>query len=172
MATFDVGMREEDVTEAILLPEDWYEMELIKDVYQAKNKKWRDGGENLDSSEIDGAGFTLVLQLRVVSDIPEHSGRGFTKWLSLPNPSDDDEYMNDGQAKADWKADAVFNWYKALGGTIEGSEVSVAPGAKCSVYVIQEIGMDGESLVNAISMNVNPKGKGETGIGKEEEAPF
>jgi len=170
-ATFDVGMKKEDVTEAVLLPEDWYLVELTKDVYQVKNKKWRDGGENLGADEIDGAGYTLVLQLRVVSDVPEESGRQFTKWLSLPNPSDDGAFMNDGQPKADWKADQVFNWYKAMGGEIEGSEVSVAPGAKVNVYVIQEIGMDGESLVNSISMNVQPKSVG--GSGEEgDDVPF
>jgi len=172
MSTINVGMSQDDVTEAILLPEDWYTVELVKDPYQMKNKKWRDGGENLPADEVEGAGYTLVLQLKVASDVAEHNGRQFTKWLSLPNPSDDGAFMNDGQEKASWKADAVFDWYTKLGGTIEGSDVSVAIGAKCQVYVVQEVGFDGETIVNSISMNVAPRplGGGEGGSG--DDTPF
>lgn len=171
MATFNVGMKEEDITEGVLLPEDWYTVELTKDAYRVKNKKWRDGGENLPADEVAGAGYTLVLQLRVLSETAEENGRPLTKWLSLPNPSDDGAFMNDGQAKADWKADWVFKWFKAMGGAVEGEEVSVAPGAKCQIYVIQEIGLDGETLTNSISMNVAPKKFGEAGS-SDDDAPF
>jgi len=161
MATFNVGIGEEDIQEPILMPEDWYVMEINKEPYEDKNKAWKDAGESLNLEEAskinEKAGKNIVLQLKVVSDVPEYAGRVMTKWLSLPNPNDEGQYMNNGQPKADWKASVIFTWAKAFGGMTEGEEVSFGIGQKALVYIIQGADMDGEGLVNEISMNVDPR---------------
>jgi hypothetical protein len=170
MATFNVGIGKDDVQEGVLLPEDWYTMKITREPYQDKNSHWKGAGEKLpfdQASEINPkAGENIVVNLTVVSEIPEFSGRSFTKWLPLPNPNDENLYMNDGQPKADWKAGVIHKWVEEFGGVSEGAEVSLSEAQEALVYVTQEIdnrdGSDG-STVNTISMNVHPRGIGTGG---------
>lgn len=172
MATFNVSIGKDDVQEGVLLPEDWYTMEIIREPYEDKNSHWKGAGENLSFSEAHAinpkAGKNIVVPLRVESEIPEFSGRGFTKWLPLPNAGDENLFMNDGQPKADWKAGVIHIWVESFGGVAEGAEVSLGKGQKGFVYVLQEPdnreGSDGK-IVNAISMNVNPRALGGGGSG-------
>ncbi len=168
MATFELGKRKEDLQAPILIPEDWYTVELSREPYESKNRKWKDGGEDLPAEEIVGAGKNIVVNMRVVSDIPEASGRQLTKWLALPNPSDSGRFTNDGQPIEDWKLDSIYKWVAAFQGEEEGSNVSLAQGAKAQVYVVQAIGMDGETMENSISMNVDPRPVGGSALGGDE----
>ncbi len=183
MATFNLGKRRDDLEEPVLLAEDWYTVEITREPYEAKNRKWKDGGENNPAEEIQGAGKNIVINTRVDSDIPEAAGRNFTKWLSLPNPSDEQMFMNDGQPKADWKLDQIFKWVEAFQGDESGEEVSLGAGAKAQVYIIQGLGLDGETMENQISMNVDPRPVGQTSLGtgdggglgtlgKDDDIPF
>lgn len=169
-ATFNVGIGKDDVQEGVLLPEDWYTMKITREPYKDKNSHWKGAGEKLpfdQASEINPkAGENIVVNLAVKSGTPEFDGRSFTKWLPLPNPNDASFYMNDGQPKADWKADVVHKWVEAFGGISEGAEVSLSETQEALVYVIQEPdsreGSDG-SIVNSISMNVHPRAIGSGG---------
>lgn len=184
MATFELGKRRDDLQAPILIAEDWYTVEISREPYESKNRKWKDGGEDRPAEEIEGAGKNIVVNMRVVSDIPEAGGRQLTKWLALPNPSDAGRFTNDGQPMEDWKLDSIYKWVEAFQGEEEGANVSLAQGAKAQVYVIQAIGMDGETMENSISMNMDPRpisgsalggdeGEGLFGLGdKEDEAPF
>lgn len=167
MATFNVGIGKDDVQGAILLPEDFYTMEISKDPAEAKNKAWTDAGETLSLEEAhavdEKAGKNIVLQLKIVSEIPEESGRTFTKWLSLPNKYDEGQYMNNGQPKADWKAEAIHKWADAFGSGSDGAEVTFNKGSKALVYLV--VGKDRNSgeEINEISMNVDPRRIGDPG---------
>ena len=136
-ATFNVGIGKEDIQEGILLPEDWYTMEIIREPYEDKNSPWKGAGESLsfeDAHAINSkAGKNIVVPLQVHSDIAEFNGRGFTKWLSLPHAKDENLFMNDGQPKADWKAEVIHKWVEAFGGVSEGAEVSLGKGQKAFV---------------------------------------
>jgi hypothetical protein len=160
MATFNVGVGKDDIQEAILLPEDWYKMEIFKEPTEAKNRAWTDVGESLTLEAAkninEKAAKNIVIHLKVISDVPEHNGRMLTKWLPLPNQFDEGQYTNRGQHVPDSKAEVIFKWAEAFGGTIEGSEASLSIGQKAYVYVIQDEDLEGEP-VNAISMNVNPR---------------
>lgn len=183
MPTFNIGKRRDDLQEAVLLPEDWYQVELAQDPTQEKNRKWKDGGENLPADEIEGAGYNIKLRAVIVSEAPEEAGRSLFKYLSMPNPSDEGQYMNDGQPKADWKAGVIFDWVDAFSGTEDGEQVSLAKGMKGMVYVVQQVGLSGE-MENSISMNVKPRavegsgGGGPAGFGSgpsfnpNEDVPF
>lgn len=166
MATFELGKRKEDLQAPVLIAEDWYTVEITREPYQAKNKKWKDGGADRPAEEIEGAGENIVVNTRVISDIPEANGRQLTKWLSLPNPHDVGQFTNDGQPKEDWKLDTIYTWVAAFQGDEEGSNVSLAAGAKAQVYVVQQIGMDGETMENAISMNNDPRPIGGAPLGE------
>ena len=161
MPTFQVGINKEDIQQPSLLPEDWYSMEISKDPTESKNNAWKEAGENLPIEQAGKinrkAGKNIVVHLKVISDFPEFSGRTFTKWLSLPSVLDEGEYMNNGQPKADWKADIIFKWVEAFGGAIAGGEASLGAGQRAQVYLVVGKDRDGEKDVNEISMNVNPR---------------
>lgn len=172
-ATFNVGIGKDDIEEGILLPEDWYTMQILTEPKQDKNSAWKDAGENLgfeEASELnEKAGENIIVHLNVISDIPEYNGRRFTKWLPLINPNDEGKFMNDGQKKADWKAQVIHTWVEAFGGLSEGTEVSLSEGQKALVYVIQEEdNREGGKFINSISMNVAPRtiGVGGSGLGE------
>lgn len=156
MATFNLQKERDDLQAPVLCPEDWYTLGIAQDVTQEKNAKWKEGGVDLPAEDIEGAGENLVIRGRIVSDEPEFNGRFFTKWLALPNPSDENKFMNNGQPKADWKLDQIYKWVEAFGGTIEGSDVSLAIGMKASVYVVQEADRQTGELVNALGF-VDPR---------------
>jgi len=157
MATFNLGKERDDLQEPILMPEDWYTFEITQDVAQEKNAKWKDGGEKLPAKNILGAGENLVIRGRIVSDEPEYNGRSFTKWLALPNPSDEEEFMNNGQPKGDWKLEQIYKWVEAFAGTAEGSEVSLAKTMKAQIYITQEDDRNNPGeLVNTIGF-VDPR---------------
>lgn len=168
MATFNVGIGKDDIQEPVLLEEDWYTMEITKEPYEAKNSAWTDAGEKLSLEEAfsinEKAGKNIVVNLKIISDIPEAHGRTFTKWLPLPNAMDEGRYMNDGQPRADWKADIIHKWAAAFGAGSEGADVTLNVGAKALVYVSVEKDRQTEKDVNAISMNVDPRPIGESGL--------
>ncbi len=169
MATFELGKRKEDLQAPILLPEDWYTAEISREPYEAKNRKWKDGGEDRPPEEIEGAGKNIVVNMRIASDVPEWAGRSLTKWLPLPNPSDVAKFTNDGQPMEDWKLDTIYKWVAAFQGDAEGSNVTLGTGAKAQVYVVQAIGQDGETMENSISMNSDPRSLGGSGLGDDTE---
>lgn len=161
MATFNVGIGKDDIQEAVLLPEDWYTMEITREPYEDKNAAWKEVGESLPHARViktnEKAGKNIVVNLKVVSEVPEFAGRTLTKWLSLPHEFDEGKYMNNGQPKADWKAEIIHKWVEAFGGVSEGAEISLSQGQRALVYVIVGKGMDGETDENSIAMNVNPR---------------
>jgi len=174
MATFKVGIGKEDIQEPQLMPEDWYTWELVRDAYEDKNSAWKEA-EGQSKLSIDQAheinpkaSKNIVLNGRIISDVPEYDGRNFTKWLSLPNKFDEGQWMNNGQPRPDWKAENIYKWAEALQSEIEGDSITFVKGQKCMVYIEQGSDQDG-NIVNQISMNTDPKPITDIGLGKLED---
>lgn len=168
MATFEIGIGKEDIQEAQLMPEDWYLWELTRDPYEGKNAAWKEVGENLSFDDAyalnEKAGKNIILNGKIISDVPEFNGRTFTKWLSLPNKFDEGLWMNNGQPKGDWKAEQIYLWLEALQGEAEGTKVNFVKGQKCYVYIEQGPDQSGENTINQIGMNNAPRPVGDGGM--------
>jgi len=157
MAVFSVGKDFSEVQEAQLMPEDWYVMEISAEPEQASNKAMKDGGPDAPK-----AGFNIVVKLKSLSEDAEFSGRPFTIWLSLPNTTDEGEFIN-GQDKVDWKLEKIAKIAAAFNGIADwkqlaGDEINLAQGMRAKCYVTQGIGMDGQTPRNDIdTMNMTPQ---------------
>lgn len=172
MATFSVPKDFDKIQEPELLPEGYYTMEISKDPQLEKNKAWRDAGENLEVDQaraVDpAAGHNLRLTLKVVSDVPEHSGRVFFKRLGMPTPADGERAHGlTGQLMDDWKMDQILHWAQAFGSTIEGNEFTFSKGQKAQVYVSVGKDMSGEKDVNEIPLEPMPR---QVGAGADSDA--
>ncbi len=150
--TFNVGKSIDEVHDPELMPEDWYPMEIAVEPVQELNNKQKAGGP-----EADGAGENIVLRLKVVSDIPEYNGRQLTKWLSLPNPSDEGKFSNQGQSQEDWKISVIASWATAFGEEAEGENVDFNVGGQAMVLIIQGLAQDGTTIENKIDFNSLPR---------------
>ena len=160
--TFNVGKSVDDVHDPELMPEDWYPMEIAVEPIQELNAKQKAGGP-----EADGAGENIVLRLRVVSDVPEYNGRQLTKWLSLPNPSDEGKFTQQGQSFEDWKISIIAAWALAFGRKAEGEDVDFDVGGQAMVLIIQGLAQDGTTIENKIDFNSLPRA-----ISGDDVSPF
>jgi len=153
MATFDLGMDVDDVQEAQLLPEDWYNCEVVTDPEQQPNKAMKGGGPDADK-----AGFNIVLRLRVVDSLPEYNGRQFTMWLPLPNDSDDGVFAG-GQPARDSKVARIAGVASALSGeSVKGSEATIVEGMRARFLITQKIdNRDGQTLRNELAPFTPPR---------------
>lgn len=157
MPVFSVGKDFNDVQEAQLMPEDWYVMEISAEPEQMPNKAMKVGGPDAEK-----AGFNIVVKLKSISEDPEYSGRPFTIWLSLPNATDEGEFIN-GQDKVDWKLQKIAKIAAAFNGIsdwkqLTGDEINLAKGMRAKCYVTQGIGMDEQTPRNDIdTMNMTPQ---------------
>ena len=162
MATFDFEKKVGDIEKAELLPDDWYVVRLVKEPKVLPNSKKKNG-----QTEEDGAGDNLVLALRVQSDNPKWHGRPFTKWLGVPNATDE-KTMNEfsGMKKADEKLERIALWAAAFAGKdikalAKSSKLSFSAGDECLVYINQEIdsreGHEDDDPRNGIDFNSVPR---------------
>ena len=150
MTTFEMPKEVDAIQEATLLEADWHMVRLTQEPTLEDNAKKKAG-----NSEEDGAGQNIVLRFRVVDDDPTINGRQLTKWLGWPNEGDKERFTNKGQPMIDAKMETIVTWATVLGGTVEGSNISINSGSECHVLVTQEE-YKGE-LQNSIDMNAAPK---------------
>jgi hypothetical protein len=159
MAEFDLGKSIDEIQQkAALLEPEWYKVRLVKEVKKEPNKVKKNGG-----TAENGARDNLVLTLRVVSADPSINGRPFTKWLSMPNHVDFeqfDEYA--GIPKGDRMLGNAIKWATAFGNDCSDGKLHFEAGQEAFVYIIQEYDNRVESpteddLRNAIDMNTVPR---------------
>lgn len=152
MPIFTLPKKVEEIVAGVPLPVGWYKAKLVQEVELRSNKKKKEG-----LSEAEGAGETLALNLRVVSEDPEINGRSFTKYLPWPNDTDEELRMpRSGQKKSDWKMDVIVDWTEAFNNEeVEGRDISFVVGSEAFVYVEQQM-VDGNPE-NDLSMNIKPK---------------
>ena len=134
MATFGFKKSVDDIKPAVLLPEDWYTVEILEDPTLQDNAKKRDG-----ASQEDGAGENLVIAVAVQDDTPEYSGRRFTIYLPWPNDLDEEVYTGGGQLKADAKMARIAKAVESFGGSVDGEQFVLSVGMAAKVYVVQEM---------------------------------
>ena len=99
-STFQFHKPVEDMEEAVLLPEDWMDVEIKNDPKILMNKKLRDALDNPeDPSEtevaealesVEGAGYNLHMWL--VTEHPEDRFCGHELQIWLPFPTEKDEF--------------------------------------------------------------------------------
>jgi len=153
MATFKLPKNVEDVVQPEALPEDWYTLEIVEEPELAPNKKLAAGGP-----QAEGAGMNIVIKCNVVSEIPEHSGRPFTLWVSFPSEQDKDRFTKMGQSYEDFKMDRIKVLMKAFSGQEpEGDEVDFQPGQRAMFYVVQALGQDGVTVRNDVDIRMAPR---------------
>ena len=150
----------DDVTEAVLLDEDWYTMRLQKPPQVMPNgalKEWmKDNGVKAKTEEqlYDAAkeaasyqnengqyaGLNWVLSLKVVHHDPMINGRSFRKYLGIPNTGDAERTTPLGQTVEDSKMESIKTHLEAFaGGKIDGSsdQAELTPGDQAQFYVVK-----------------------------------
>jgi len=139
--TLELEKEYDDLAEPVLLPLDWYEVEVFKAEVN-KNKAWREAndeaGHELRAEDIDGAGNNFVLILKTVNCAPEFLGRTFFKYLPMPNPSDKDKFDMNGRPMVDTKLNNLYTWAQGFNAGISGSNITWKTKLKAKVFVHQE----------------------------------
>lgn len=134
---FSMGKAVDEIQKPIPMPEDWYKFRIVEEPTREPNKKMK---ENPDQ---EGAGYNIVVKLKSVSNDELYDGRPFTRWLSLPNKSDEGRFTGRGQPMVDFKAEQISKFVAGFGGGIDGETAELTKGMEAYLYVIQK--MDGES---------------------------
>lgn len=136
----------DDIQEPIPLPEDYYRLRLVEEPFLEDNKKKKEGGANAP-----GAGLNLILTLRTVSEDPEHNGRGFKKWLSLPTEADKTDITAMGQTKEDFKISILVKVQNGFSNQqAEGNEIVLEAGQEAWCYISQKLDQSGSRIINEL----------------------
>jgi hypothetical protein len=156
MATFVMPKSVDDVQEGELLPEDWYVCRISKEPTLEKNKALvalEKGEIQPGDPKAEKVGHNIVIQVRTVSDIPEHNGRMFTIWLPTPSDGDDNRYDGRGQTYLDSKLARIGEFASAFAGgaSVEGSDVDFYEGQMAQLYVIQQLDQSGIKMTNSVN---------------------
>lgn len=161
-ATFQFNKPMNEVEDPILLPPDWYDVEIARDPKLEQNATLRhnlppEAGDDeilQTIEEVDGAGFNLVV--RVKTEHPEelYSGHQFTIWLSYPTEKDENRFTR-GQKVADRKMQNIEDFVLAFGGEIQADGTfTLAEGMKGKVCIRQRkayLSEDFENYVDAFA---------------------
>lgn len=147
MAQFEVPDQAfEDVEVGKPLPIAPYGMRLTKPAYIERNSK-----DN---------GFNVILELETFGEAtPEHNGRPFTIWMSMPSSETDDfgRRTRRGNTVADFKMTQIAKNVKALGGEVEGHNFTIPDDAMCKANVVQRANPDDpDDIWNEISGPLMP----------------
>ena len=147
IGTLEFGKDVDDIEKPVLLPEDFYLMEVVGTPKSTKNKEME---KDPNSPK---AGFNWVVPLKTVDrDNPEFSGRTFNAYLPLPKPEDENEYDGRGQKIYDAKMERIIRFVEAFGGQINGRVVTLAPGAKAGIQVTQSVNPRTQELSNNLNI--------------------
>ena len=154
MTTFNMTKKAEDIEGGVLVPEDWYPLEILEeplDPQETPNKKKLAG-----LSEAEGAGENIILNLRLNDDDPVYDGRRFRIWLPYPNETDKKTYGLGGQTKEDAKNELIRDVYAAFAGLnpedVEGDEVEFSLGDKAEFYVVRSLDQQGVKEINVVDV--------------------
>lgn len=144
MSTFEFSKDVDDIEEPLLLPEDWYTVQIFKEPEILPNNKMKVDPEQ------EGAGHNLVVKLKTTDQEPEFNGRVLTVWLPWPGPNDEEIYTGKGQKQSDAKMERVVEFALAFGGEVDGKKISLATGLEGSCYIVQGLDQAGKDVINSI----------------------
>jgi hypothetical protein len=174
MATFEMTKDVGDTQEPKLLPIDWYPCEITKDPTKEDNnvKKAVDAGQDVEDP--DKAGQNLVLNVKVLSDVPEYNNRPFRLWLPFPNEADAGRYTPLGQTMEDAKTDRIAEFVSAFNGEdAEGRQVSLNVGQKAMLHIVQGPNQAGTGMQNSINTFSGAKPiDGDGAVRGDQDIPF
>jgi hypothetical protein len=168
----------DEVTEATLLDEDWYEMRLVKPPTVLPNgalKQWMK--ENDISAKGDKlyevaaqagqyqntagqfAGLNWVLDLRTVSADKLINGRSFRVYLGIPTAEDANRVTPMGQTVQDSKMERIKKHLEAFSGGVDGAAASaeLTPGDSAMFYVVQRYSDFSARDENTIDIGSDPQ---------------
>ena len=159
VTTFTMSKSVDDVEDAILLPVDWYNVEIAQEPKLMMNKVLSNVVEaNASDEEIlaaleatDKAGYNLVVSLKTESPDAMFSNYDLTIWLGYPSQKDE-KIFSRGQCLADKKIQLITAFTKAFGGDIQGKDIMLSEGMKGCVYVIQQRALNSEELQNGVDI--------------------
>jgi len=170
MATFDLGIKADEVIEAKLMPEDWYNCEISAEPERGPNATLRDSGP-----DAEGAGDNLTIMVRAVDCSDEYAGRPFWLRLGFPNASDEGQFIN-GQPKVSWKVQRMAQIVAAFLGLSDWKKVpkkfKLEVGMKAQCYVQQGLGQDGQTPKNEINTLGSLPRPAAASTGKDSGIPF
>ena len=171
----------EEVTEATLLPEDWYQLRLVKPAQILPNgslKEWmKENGKKGKAdqlyeiaAEAEGwenengqiAGINWVLDLKTVSHDTMVNGRAFRIYLPIPVAGDDKRVTPMGQTQEDAKMERIQKHLEAFQGEIDlaAQNAELAPGDSAMFYIVQResnFGQNAGKMENTIDIGTDPQ---------------
>uniref|UniRef100_A0A6M3JM72 Uncharacterized protein n=1 Tax=viral metagenome TaxID=1070528 RepID=A0A6M3JM72_9ZZZZ len=172
--TFGFNKGVDDIEEPILLPEEWYDMEICDEPRLSPNKALFDlVGQDATLEETETAlvadpkaGINLVLNMEVDSSDDAFNGRKMKVWLPYPSPIDAERFDHRGQKLYDAKMQRCVELTEAFGGDVSENEngeteITLTKGLRGQCYVIQQRSQSGEELVNSIDTFQGFKGYGD-----------
>jgi hypothetical protein len=139
-----------EVSDPILLPKDWYNVEIsedpeilpnkvLKEILDEKGIPFDEVTEEILSqltSENEKAGCNLVVKMKTEHPDPRLSGFSLTMWLSFPTPADNNKFYR-GQSQADSKQQRINTFVKMFGGTVNSDGTfEVYHGMKGKIHVV------------------------------------
>ena len=155
VGSLDLGKSVDEIEAPVLLPEEWYLVEVgVKPEVKKNAAMERDAND-------PKAGYNWVMNLVTISEDEDYHGRWLTCWLGIPK--EDDEKVRDrrGQKVFDAKMQRIVDFVTAFGGTIDGGNASLQKGATGMVYVLQRLNSETGELENSVNI-----------FGRGGESPF
>ena len=137
---FEMPKSFEDIKPAVILEPRVYRLQLVER-RRAENKART--GDNIE------------LDLMVIGEGEPADGMMFTKWLSLPNPTDEGRMTRRGQTMVDWKLDMIQKNVLALGGTVEGNRFSIPEVCTCKAFISRVTNEEGVTF-NQLDGEIQP----------------
>lgn len=170
----------DEITEATLLDEDWYDMRLVKAPIISPNGALKEYMKENSSSAKDinelyevasqaaeyqndngqYAGLNWVLNLRVEHEDPLIRGRSFKVYLGIPIPEDANRVTPLGQTVEDSKMEKIKDHLDAFkSGQLDGAsdEAELIPGDMARFYVVQRDNERFGRIENTIDINSKPE---------------
>ncbi len=132
-STLRFGKRVDAIEKPILLPDDWYTVQVIK-----KPKVVDNAAKKADKDSED-AGENWVVDIRVVSKDPTFSGREFSLFFPLPRPGDEERYDRNGQRLEDAKMERIVKFIEKFGGDVGEETVTLGVGCRGGIHIQQRI---------------------------------
>ena len=142
----DLPKNIEDIVEPEALEEDYYLLRIVEEPTIEANKKLKEGGE-----EAPGAGYNLILSMRVQSDDPLVHGRQFKKWLGMPSEADKTDILPSGMTREDSKISMLSRISSAFSGEQQtGQSITLSAGMEAWCYVSKVLDQTGQRFVNEL----------------------
>ena len=143
MGTFGFKKSIDDIEEPVLLPEDWYDFEILSEPKVRPNYDlYQEVGDDPSPEQMEELMKenpkmfqNIEIFMSTESPDPMYAGRKFTFRLPWPSDSDEDRYDNNGMKLYDARMRDISKFAEAFGGGADGDTVNIPKGGKGCAYV-------------------------------------